>query len=85
MNVDMQVNALDPSSMKDPEGKFVNWSVIDIQTGQPVGKVICCDDNVGVLTRYVTDQNGNLLLNGRMDQARRVAQSGNWQLIAHAS
>lgn len=81
----MLVHAQDPSSMIGPDGKRVNWSVIDKRSGQPVEKVLCCDDSAGVLTRYVTDQNGKVLLNGRKDEARRVTQSGNWQLIAHAS
>lgn len=80
----MFVDANDKSTMADSLGRFVRWTVIDQTTGNEVDKVVRCDDEAGVLTRLVTDQHGNILLNGRKDDARLITVSGSFSLVAHA-
>lgn len=81
----MFVDANDKSTMLDPTGKLIRWSVIDMVTGNEVPQVVCCDDAAGVLTRFVTDQNGKVLLNGRRDRVMTVTETGSFRLVAHAS
>ncbi|MEN3158282.1 hypothetical protein ABC502_07855 [Alkalimonas sp. NCh-2] len=80
----MFVDANDKSTMADSLGRFVRWTVIDQTTGNEVDKVVRCDDEAGVLTRLVTDQHGNVLLNGRKDDTRLITVSGSFSLVAHA-
>lgn len=81
----MFVDAHDKSTMTDSFGRHVRWSVINRITGDEVTKVVRCDDDAGVLTKLVTDQHGNVLLNGRRDECRLVTVSGSFKLMPHAS
>lgn len=80
----MFVDVHNISTMLDNAGRLVRWSVIDRSTGDEMQKVVRCDDEAGVLTRLVTDQHGNVLLNGRKDDARLITVSGSFSLVAHA-
>lgn len=81
----MFVDANHQSTMTDSAGRHIRWSVINRITGFQVTKVVRCDDESGVLTKFVTDQNGEVLLNGRRDDFRLVTVSGSFKLVPHAS
>lgn len=56
------------------------WRVIDLATGLSIPKVIRCDDDKGVLTRYLTNAEGKVILDISRTKARTVTQSGTFML-----
>lgn len=65
------------------DGQPTRWYVIDDDTGLKVTKVVCCDTDTGVLTRFLTDSGGNFLLNAKRDAARKITISGMFRVGTH--
>jgi hypothetical protein len=56
------------------------WRVVDLATGLSIPKVIRCDDEKGVLTRYLTNAEGKVILDISRTKARTVTESGRFML-----
>lgn len=56
------------------------WRVIDLVTGLSIPKVIRCDDEKGVLTRYLTNAEGKVVLDISRMKARTLTESGRFML-----
>lgn len=54
--------------------------VIDLVTGLSIPKVIRCDDEKGVITRYLTNAEGKVVLDISRTKARAVTESGRFML-----
>lgn len=69
---------LDVHMPKFPRDK--KWRVIDLVTGLSIRKVIRCDDEKGVITRYLTNAEGKVVLDISRTKARTVTESGRFMI-----